>query len=341
MSVTVSPWADTPAGPARSFSIASGEARAVFTEWGATLLQLWLPDRDGNSADVVLGHREPASYFDNPGHLGAIVGRFANRIAGGRAPIAGRVHTLECNLPGVHLHGGPQGFHAQLWHGEAAGESVRFSRTAADGEAGYPGNLTVTVTYALTANARNTTLDVIVEARCDAPTLVSIAQHAYFNLAGHAAGPIFEHEVRIPASKWLAVDTNLIPTGTVRDVRAPLDLRNWQRLEEPLTGALAELTATRGFDHCYVIESVPAAEVRHPPSGRSLTVYTDQPTLQFYTAGHIDDLPGKGGAVYPRHAGLCLETQAYPNAPNLAAFPSAELHPGARYLRRTRYAFAR
>lgn len=339
MTVSVHAWADTPAGAARRFTLTAGKARAVFSEWGATLLELWVPDRDGHVADVVLGHAEAATHLDNPGHLGAIVGRFANRIARGRAPIAGQVYALECNLPRAHLHGGRQGFHAQLFRGDVIADGIRFTRTAADGEAGYPGNLSVTITYTLHAQGSTIDLDVIVEAATDAPTLVSIASHAYFNLAGHDAGPVLDHEVRIDASRWLAVDADLVPTGELRPARGALDLSRFVRLEAPLSAGIAELEATRGFDHCYVIDGVPAAEVQHRPSGRRLEVFTDQPALQFYTAGHIDRLPGKGGARYGRHQGFCLETQAYPNAPNIAAFPSAELQPGERYRRHTRYAF--
>ncbi len=338
MTTTAAPWTDTPAGPARRFTVIAGQARAVFSEWGATLLELWVPDRQGELADVVLGHAEPASYLDNPGHLGAVVGRFANRIAAGRAPIAGAVFELECNRPGVHLHGGSRGFHARLWRGEPLADGVRFSRTSPAGESGYPGRLEVSVSYTLRARGREVHLDVIVEARTDAPTLVSIAQHAYFNLAGHDSGPVFDHEVRIPAFHWLEVDADLVPTGVLRDPQGALDLSHWTRLLGPLGTLPSELEATRGFDHCYVVATLPAAEVRHPASGRSLTVSTDQPALQFYTAGHLDDLPGKAGARYQRHQGLCLETQAYPNAPNLP-FPGAELHPRQRYRRSTRYAF--
>ncbi len=330
------PWLDTPEGPAHLHRLDNGQLQLDVSEWGATLVALRVPDRLGHRQDVLLGHRDAGTYLDNPGHLGCIVGRVANRIDGARATIDGRECSFEANLPGITLHGGPGGFHARLWHGETTDTVVHLHRTSPAGEGGFPGRLDVRVTYALLGSS----VELVIEARSDAPTLVNLAQHAYFNLAGHAGGRIDEHELQLGTCAVLAVDDRLIPTGAIVAADGALALAARTRLGDHLAPLATELVPTLGYDHCFVLDRRPAAELWHPPSGRRLTLTTDQPALQVYSAGHMQRVPGKDGAFYDAHHGLALETQAFPNAPNTPAFPSILLMPGEVYRRSTRYAFS-
>jgi aldose 1-epimerase len=309
-----------------------GRLRLVLLTHGARLAQLWAPDRDGRLADVVLGHDDLADYAANHGFLGATCGRFANRIAGARFPLDGTGVRLVPNEGTTQLHGGPQGFDAAPWTitGASATE-VTFAHESPAGDMGFPGRLNVRCTYRLDGLC----LWIGMTATTDAPTVVNLAHHSYFNLGGQGAGDVLGHRLKVAAEHYLPVDAAKVPTGAVL----------------PVAGTAFDFTALRpigqalpgpgGFDHCYCLSQPlqgpggallrPAARLVDPASGRSLRLATNQPGLQVYTGAHFDATPGKSGARYPRFAGVALETQGFPDAPNRPQFPSARLDPGQTY----------
>jgi aldose 1-epimerase len=297
------------------------------------------PDRDGVLADVVLG-LDPAAYRDDHAFLGATVGRFANRIDGGTFELDGRRYIVPCNEDGVALHGGPDGFDRQVFAadpvvtGPDESRSVTLRRTSPDGENGFPGALDVAVTYSVHGDE----LHIEHTATTDAPTVVNLTNHAYFNLAGHG-GTVEGHRLRIPATHFLPVGDRLIPTGAPAPVAGtPFDLRRLTPLGRHLRAPHPQLVRTRGYDHTFVLdrpaegELALAAHVEDPGSGRTLTVLTDQPGVQFYSGNFLDGttLLRDGTAVRQGDA-FCLEPQHFPNSPNEPHFPSTVLRPGERY----------
>ena len=301
------------------FTLESDALRARVLDYGATLVALEAPDRTGAFGDVLLGFDDPARYAGPHPHFGGIVGRYANRIAGGRFALDGEEYRLACNDGRHHLHGGRVGFDRVRWQAEADGSRVTLRYRSPDGEEGYPGELQVDVTYALEGNC----LQIDYTARSDRATVVNLTNHAYFNLAG--AGSIHGHSIRIAASGYVVVDEERIPTGEVAPVAGtPFDFNQPRRLSEP------------GFDHTWVLEG--DIELSEPASGRVLRITTTQPGVQFYTGNLLDgSITGKGGERYGKHAGLCLEPQHFPDSPHHAHFPSTVLRPGAAYRQRTKY----
>ncbi len=307
---------------------------------GGVVQALHVPDADGRTADVVLGFDDLDAYRRAHPYVGATIGRFANRIAGARFVLEGRPWVLPPNEGAHQLHGGPEGFDQRVFEAvPSSGEeapSVELRLTSPDGDQGFPGALELRVTFRLLADA----LRIDYEATSDAATLVNPTHHAYFNLAGE--GDVREHELWIDAEAFTPVDAELIPTGEVRPVEGTaFDFRQPRRVGDRL-GA-HELRATRGYDHNYVLrgEGLRAvARLRDPESGRRLVVETDRPGLQLFTANGFDGrLLGKGGRAYGRHAGLCLETQVWPDAPNQPGFPSAVLRPGETFRSTTIFRF--
>jgi aldose 1-epimerase len=315
-------------------------------DYGASIVSIEVPDRKGRLADVALGFDTLETYLAHSGCLGAIVGRFANRIAFGRFTLDGRRYQLPLRSGAHHLHGGPEGFDRRVWTANwaAPGRAVQFARRSFDGEEGYPGNCDVAVTYAVTD--RNE-LVVTYEARTDAATPINLSQHTYFNLAGHDAGDVLDHELMLRASHFTVVDDALIPTGEIRPVAGtPLDFRTPTRIGTRIDSADDLVRLAGGYDHNFVIDRpagqdlVLAARVREPKTGRTLEVRTTEPGVQFYTGNFLDGTQvGKGGHPYHRRAGFCLETQHYPDSPNHPAFPSTILRPGERFHSRTVFAF--
>lgn len=296
---------------------------------GATIQSLRVPDRDGRVADVVLGFDDPAAYADRHPYLGSFIGRVANRIAGASFLLEGRRVDLVPNEKGNQLHGGPEGFHRRAFAAEpvsaADGPGLRFSWTSPDGDQGYPGELRVEVTYTLLRDG----LRMQVDAEADAATLFNPTQHSYFNLAG--AGNVLDHELWIDAEAITIVDALRIPTGELQSVEGTaFDFRVPRRLGERLHAP--ELADARGYDHNFVLRGEglrKVATLRDPASGRVLEVETDRPGLQLYSGNGFDGrLQGKGGRPIPRHGGVCLETQLWPDAPNHPDFPSAVLTAG-------------
>lgn len=314
-------------------------------ELGATITEVHVPDREGNFADITLGYDSEAGYRAGSYYLGAVVGRCANRIAGGRFTLDGEPYALAVNNGPNHLHGGLTGFDKHVWRGEPCGvpeggqggQAVRFSRTSPAMEEGYPGTLDVRVTYALTDDD---TLRCTMEATTDAPTVCNLAQHAYWNLAGHGAGSIAGHALTLHADHYTPVDADSIPTGELADVAGtPFDFRT----EKPIGSDLLRVgDEPRGYDHNFVVRGDPGAlrdvaRVHEPSSGRVMTVRSNQPGVQLYTGNFLDgndpaQPAGKGGARYARHGALCLETQCFPDAIHRADWVQPVLRPGERYV---------
>ncbi len=309
--------------------------------FGGIITSLLVPDKTGKVDDVVLGFNNLADYLTDHPYFGALIGRFGNRIAKGRFLLNGKEYRLALNDGENHIHGGNVGFNRVVWDAvefrNAEGVGVELSYIAKDGEEGYPGNLTTTVSYLL--NDRN---ELIINylATTDQPTIINLTQHSYFNLKGEGNGDILEHEIMINADRYTAVDEKLIPTGELIPVEnTPLDFTAWQ----PIGARINQVTG--GYDHNYVLnrkgtEPTLAASVREPQSGRVMTVYTTEPGMQFYTGNFLDGtFTGKRGAKYGKHSGFCLETQHFPDSPNRPEFPSTVLNPGAVYRQTTIYRF--
>jgi aldose 1-epimerase len=337
------PFGATPAGPARRFTLENAAGlRAELTDYGAALLSLVVPDRQGRPGDVVLGFDSAEAYAGHPFFLGATVGRFANRIACGRFTLDGVAHQLTLNdgppQARGQLHGGAQGFHTRLWQAEevpgAVGPALRFRRLSPDGEEGFPGNLEVTVTYSLAPDANDLRLDY--QAATDRATPVNLTHHSYFNLRGD--GDVLDHRLRIDAEQFTPVGPGLLPlagltpvAGTPFDFTAPRAIGERLRADDP------QLRLAGGYDHNYVLRNrggplAAAAGLHDPETGRTLEVLTTEPGLQFYSGNFLDGTwPGKGGRHHGRHAGLCLEPQHFPDSPNRPDFPSTILRPGRTF----------
>jgi len=315
--------------------------------YGGIILSIRVPDRKGQFADIVLGHETLEGYIPNPPYLGAIVGRYANRIANGKFTLEGKTYTLAQNNGTNSLHGGLKGFDKVLWDGEPlkGATGVAFTYVSKDGEEGYPGNLKVKVTYTLT-DANKLILNY--EATTDKATPINLSQHSYFNLAGEGNGDILNHEVMINADRFTPVDKNLIPTGELRAVKGtPLDFTTQTRVGARIDDSYDQMLLAGGYDHNFVLNSKPkenglvlAARVYEPTSGRVLEVSTTQPAVQFYTGNFLDgSVTGKQGHVYKRRYGLCLETQHYPDSPNHPDFPTTILKPGETFRSKTVFKF--
>ena len=312
--------------------VETGELRASLCDYGARLVSLEVPGRDGQVADVVLGFDEVANYVADPMYLGATCGRYGNRIRRGQFTIDQTGYEVDLNEPPNHLHGGRRGFDRALWSvevDEGAGEVV-FALESPDGDQGYPGTLRATTTYRF--DGARVTIEM--RAETDAPTIVNLVNHTYWNLAGHASGSVLGHELAIEADTYTPVDEENIPTGELVGVEGtPFDFRRSRMIG-------AEVS----YDHNWVLRSSPdadadvrgglrrAAIVRDPGSGRVMQLDTTAPGLQFYGGAALGGGPqGKGGVVYGPSAGLALESQVWPDSPNHAHFPDPTLRPGTTY----------
>jgi len=331
------------------YTLANGHGTAVdVATYGGTVVSLRTRDAAGRLGDVVLGHDTLEGYLSagNGPYLGALIGRFGNRIARGRFMLGGRVHQLACNDGPNHLHGGLRGFDKRVWSAEAGtgpeGASVRLGLVSEDGEEGYPGRLAVTVTMTLD-DADQLRLDYA--ATADAPTHCNLTHHGYFDLDGGA--DVLGHLLTLHASRFLPVDEGLIPTGELRPVTGtPMDFTNPTAVGTRIDAADEQLRRARGYDHCWVLDgggAAPAlaAEVTGPASGRRLEVFTTEPGVQFYSGNFLDgSVTGKGGRRYGRRAGLCLETQHFPDSPNHPSFPGTLLVPGQAWWSTTVFRFS-
>jgi aldose 1-epimerase len=307
--------------------------RLTLMTLGARVAELWVPDPAGNPADVVLGLDRAEDHRANRSYMGATCGRFANRIAGGSFTLDGVTHQLDRNEGANQLHGGSAGFDSRDWIiTEVSATQVSFSLTSVDGDMGYPGRMEARCTYRLLGGLR---LMVEMTATTDAPTIVNLAHHSYYNLAGHGSGDILGHSLQLGAQAYLPVDTTNIPTGEIAPVAGTaFDFTSARRIGQLLPGP-------GGFDHCFCLDQALArvcgedlricAALSDPASGRRLRIWTTAPGVQVYTGAHFDGTPGKAGAHYPRFGGVALETQGYPDAPNHSGFPSTRLDPGQTY----------
>lgn len=319
------------------------EARIM--NYGGTLVSLRAPDRNGVHADVVLGFDEFAPYLSQHPYFGCLIGRYANRIAGASFTIHGSTYRLSANDGRNHLHGGRVGFDKILWDAEPAesteGPQLVLSHFSRAGEEGYPGNLSVRVTYTLTAQNE---LRLDYSASTDQTTVINLTHHSYFNLAG--AGTIHDHLLHMAAERYLPVDTELIPLGEQRSVRGtPFDFTVPRSIGSRISSDETQLQLAGGYDHCWVLTAQSGAcalavELTDPMSGRALSVFTTQPGIQVYSGNFLDgSIQGKQGRRYQRHSGLCLETQHFPDSPNQPGFPTTMLSPGETYREMTVYRF--
>jgi aldose 1-epimerase len=319
------------------------------TDLGATIVAVNVPDRKGELADVVLGFDDPNSYYTGP-YFGPVVGRYANRINRGKFSLNGKTYSLATNNGPNHLHGGVVGFDEIFWTGEIItvkeGQGVRFNMTSPDGDEGYPGQLDVTVSYVFTA-ANELIVDYVAKAAGD--TIVNLSQHSMFNLGGHDSGSTLGHELMINAAYYTPVDKTLIPTGEIRIVAGTaFDFTKAKSIGRDINKENVQLSYGGGFDHNWVLRSTEFSDELHtaavltdPASGRSMEIVTDQPGLQFYAGNNLKgDIIGKGGARYPRHGGLALETQHFPDSPNQPHFPRTTLKAGETFKSRTVFRFS-
>jgi aldose 1-epimerase len=350
---TRAPFGTTPDGiVVEAVTLRAGNGvSARIISYGATLQALLLPDNAGRSADVVLGYDDLADYVAKPQFFGSTVGRYANRIAGARFALDGKTYRLAANNGPNALHGGTKGFDKVVWtitevkSGPVA--SVTLTYTSRDGEEGYPGTLTSTVTYSLDENR---TLTTSYEARTDKPTIVNLTNHSLFNLAGVPANRgILDHRLTVNADTYTPVDATLIPTGELRSVDgSPFDFRRSTVIGARIRDASdTQIAIGRGYDHNFVLRggvtATPklAARVEDPVSGRVLELYTTEPGVQVYTGNFLDGTTtGKSRVVYRQGDGLALEPQKYPDSPNQTAFPSARLDPGETYRQTSYYRFS-
>ena len=326
--------------------------RAVISNYGGIVVSLHVPDRQGKSADVVLGFDSLQDYQTKSPYFGCLVGRYGNRIAHGRFSLDGKAYTLATNnSPGgipCHLHGGNRGFDKVLWAAEPSMRdglpALRLKYRSVDGEEGYPGNLDVEVVYSVTADNG---LRIDYSATTDKPTPVNLTNHSYFNLRGEGQGTVLDHELAIRAAHYTPVNAGMIPTGEIAPVAGtPFDFNQPHAIGERIEADNQQLKHGIGYDHNYVIDGAPgelrlAATVREPVSGRIMEVLTTEPGVQFYSGNHLNGkLIGKSGQPYVRRSGLALETQHYPDSVNQPNFPSTILRPGATYRTTTIYRFS-
>ena len=348
MSITEDAFGTTEDGtPVVLYTLANTNGlEARIMTYGGIVVSLRAPDRDGNSGDVTLGFDTLEPYLQEHPYFGALIGRYGNRIANGTFGLDGTTYTLAKNNGPNHLHGGVRGFDKVVWQGrpDSSGGTARLTLTyrSRDGEEGYPGNLDATVVYTLDDENQ---LRIDYTATTDRATIVNLTNHSYFNLAGD--GDVYGHKLQLFAGRFLPIDATSIPLGEQRAVEnTPMDFRRPAPIGAQIHGDDEQLRhASGGYDHTWVLDAgggaiAHAARVYEPASGRVMDVWTTQPGVQFYSGNMLDgSLRGKGGRVYAKHPGFCLETQHFPDSPNQPQFPSTVLRPGETYRQTTIYQF--
>ncbi|MDR2631685.1 MAG: galactose mutarotase [Spirochaetaceae bacterium] len=323
------------------YTLKAGDLSLSLSSFGATLVSLYVPSKKKRAQDVLLGYSTLDGYVSNKPYIGATIGRYGNRIGGGKFTLNNSVYELFRNDGNNTLHGGRRGFDKQLWkaaaYEEQDGVFVRFELSSPDGDEGFPGNLKAVVSYGLT---KSNELVVDYTARLDAPCPVNLTNHAYFNLTGEGGGDILSHEVQIHASSYVEAGPDLIPTGTlIPVVRGPFDFNRPKPIGRDIEAAGG------GYDHCFVVDGEPGklrpcAQVFDPDSGRTMRVLTTQPGVQFYTGNFLEGVRGKAGSVYDKYAGFCLETQHFPDGPNQRGFPPCIFGPNRDYHEKALFAFS-
>lgn len=335
-----------PFGEIKTYRLVNAGGAAVeLSNLGAGMLAVEVPDKEGHIANVALGYADPADYMADGPCMGKIPGRYANRIAGGHLTVDGKEYRLPINNGPNHLHGGPEGFQNRLWEAEELPDGVRFSLRSADGDCNYPGNVTVTAEYRW---SDDNTLSLRLYAETDAPTVINLTNHTYWNLDGADSGTVLDHRLRLKARRWLPTDETLIPTGEEAPVAGtPMDFTDFKTLGRDIEADIPALKYGKGYDNCWVLDEwepgktvEEAVELAAAKSGRKLTVDTDQPGVQVYTGNWLEGCPAsRGGRRYRDYDGVAIEMQGFPDAPNRGGFPSQLLLPGAPYLRHIRFRF--
>jgi aldose 1-epimerase len=324
-------------------------ASVTIMDLGATIISINVPDKDNIIRDITLGFDTPQAYLDHSLYFGATIGRYANRIAGSSFSLDGKRHTLTCNENTNQLHGGHAGFDKKRWEAELIYEetyavALRFTLKSPDGDEGFPGNLVTTVTYSFDDENQ---LIITFTAKTDAPTIINLTQHGYFNLNGHNSESITNHELMIPARYYTPIRADMIPTGKLAAVNGtPMDFTEPRVIGDFLDSDFEQLRFGGGFDHNWVLNDDHQTNLTHaawlhaPNSGRTLDVYTNQPGIQFYSGNFIEgDTRGKNNTVYNPRSGLCLEAQNFPDSPNQQHFPSSILRPNDTYHKQICYKF--
>jgi aldose 1-epimerase len=323
--------------------------RVSILNYGGIVQSIWVPDRNGEIGDVVLGFDELEAYLAKSQYFGCITGRYANRIAKGKFTLDGTSYSLAANNAPNHLHGGDKGFDKRVWNAEFAsndyGNAVVLTDTSPDGDQGYPGALTTKVTYTLTEENE---LRIDYQATTTKPTVLNLTNHSYFNLAGAGKGTILDHVLKINADRFNPTDATNIPTGELRPVvGTPFDFRQPTPIGQRIEEADEQLTVGKGYDHNYVFKDSrdgilenKIVRVVDPKSGRVLEVSTTEPGVQLYTGNYLDGMEGKYGLHYVKRGAFCLEAQTFPDSPNQQSFPSPVLRPGETYRQTTIYHFS-
>lgn len=334
-SVTKHPFGKTADGARIDlYSVTDGKIEAGIINYGAIVVSLRTPDRNGKLDDIVLGCDSVEKYVEQTAHFGGVPGRYANRIAHGTFQLDGHTYHIPKNDGDNALHGGTRGFDKVVWTAKEIPSGVELTYLSKDGDQGFPGNLTAIVRYTVEGGA----LHIDYSATTDKDTVINLTNHSYFNLAGQGNGDILRHVLKIDGSRITPVDSTLIPTGELAPVEGtPFDFRTPHVIGERIEADDPQLKLGHGYDHNFVLdhasgELAEAAEVYEPATGRILRVLTDQPGMQFYTGNFLDgSITGKEGRVYKRRYGFCLETQHFPDSPNHPSFPSTELKPGEKF----------
>jgi aldose 1-epimerase len=321
----------------------ANNVKVEITNYGATIVRLYVPDRNGKLDDIILGFDSLAGYYQGKSYFGAIVGRYANRIANARFTLDGKQYQLAANNGVNTLHGGLRGFDKVVWDAVQDGEGITFTYTSKDGEEGYPGNLTVSVRYEL---SNSNELSIQYRAETDKATVLNMSNHSYFNLNGQGTGDILGHELMLHADAFTPVDSTLIPTGEIKKVEGtPFDFTSPHTIGERVNDTANEqIRFGMGYDHNFVLKGEngkmkPAARVYSPVSGRTLEVETTEPGIQFYCGNFLDGSAKGKGSVYQRRYGFCLETQHFPDSPNKPSFPTTVLKPGEKFRSETIFRF--
>lgn len=328
------------AGPATLFTLESPQLRVRITDFGARLVAIEAPDRNGAFGPVLLGFDSAEAYDTAGGSFGAILGRYANRIAGGRFTLDGRTYRLPVNDPGGTLHGGPEGFSRRLWRAASFdGAALALSLHSPDGDQGFPGTLSARAVYRLDGD----TLRIALSATTDSATICNLSSHPYFNLAGVSRHDVLAHRVQIAARRYLATDANQIPTGEMIDVAdTAFDFREPRAIGARIREPDPQLLIGRGYDHCFVLDGTGerfAAAAHDPHSGRRLELFTTAPGLQFYSGNSLDGSIVGGGVAFRQSAGFAFEAQKFPDAPNHPEFPATTLHRGEIFSQTIAYRF--
>ena len=320
-------------------------ASVTLSEIGAGIVSIVVPDRDGKLADVALGYDDPEAFIKDGPFMGRIPGRFANRIALGKFTLDGKEYDLPVNNGPNHLHGGPDGFAEKVWESRIQGDAVEFMYFSEDGEQGYPGNLKAVAHYEW---SEDNELKLTLTAECDAPTVVNLTNHVYFNMDGEGSGTILDHMLKLNCSEYLPTDATQIPLGDSEPVAGtPMDFVNAKPVGRDIKADFEPLKIGKGYDHCWVIDGAEpgqlqaAAKLWSEKSGRLVEIFTTQPGIQVYTGNWLSGCPaGKNGHVYEDYDGIALECQHFPDSPNKPEYPSTVLRPGEVYEEAIIFAFS-